>query len=328
MRARILAFVLVRLGGLSALVALFTGSLRGDNGWERSSVSLTWDNDASYETDRHYTQGAQLSYYSEDDALPGWVRAISDFLPDVGFETEARKWGANAGQQIYTPEDLNERELIKDDRPYAAWLFAGVKLQRRGPGSFGRPAMETLRFEGGIIGPEALGKEAQGVLHLVEPEGWRNQLRTEPGFILEYDRRYLFRTDLNDGGWKVDLIPYGTLTAGNVFTFAGIGANTRVGWNIPNEFEAASGPTPWHYGVYCFLGIEGRAIARNIFLDGNTIRDSHSVDKEPLVGDFRAGITLVLKRIEISVSQTFRSREFETQKDNDSFGSATLLLKF
>lgn len=27
---------------------------------------------------------------------------------------------------------------------------------------------------------------------------------------------------------------------------------------------------------------EGRAVARNIFLDGNTFQDSRSVDKEPL----------------------------------------------
>ena len=52
------------------------------------------------------------------------------------------------------------------------------------------------------------------------------------------------------------------------------------------------------------------------------------VDKESLVGDFRVGLTVVLKRLEATASQTFRSREFETQKHNDSFGSLTLTLKF
>ena len=311
-----------------ALILLLIPSAHADNGWERQTVSVIWDNDATYGTDRHYTQGAQLTYYSADDELPGWMRKISDFLPDVGFDTEARKWGLNVGQQIFTPDDLNTGRLIEDDRPYAAWLFAGLKLQRRGPGSFGWPVMETIRFEAGVIGPEALGREAQSIVHLVEPEGWRNQLRTEPGFLLYYDRRYLYRHALNERNWHLDFLPYLTLAGGNIMTYGGLGGNARIGWNIPDEFETVKALTDFAYGWYFFLGLEGRAVAHNIFLDGNTIRDSHSVDKEPLVGDFRTGLSLVLKRFEITASQTFRSREFERQKHNDSFGSLTLLVKF
>jgi lipid A 3-O-deacylase len=327
-RISVSALLLRTLACLTVSGVVLCLAARADNGWERPTVSLIWDNDATYGTDRHYTQGAQLTYYSADEALPGWMRRVSDALPAVGFEVEARKWGLNLGQQIYTPDDLNTSRLIEDDRPYAAWLFAGFKLQRRGPGGFGLPAMETLRFEAGVIGPEALGKEAQGVVHLVAPEGWRNQLRTEPGLLLHYERRYLYRRALNQKNWQLDLIPAMGLAAGNIATFASLGAQARIGRNVPNEFETANGPAEFRYGWYCFLGLEGRTLARNIFLDGNTARSSHSVDKEPLVGDFRAGVTLVLKRFELTLSQTFRSREFESQKHNDSFGTLMMLIKF
>lgn len=39
-------------------------------------------------------------------------------------------------------------------------------------------------------------------------------------------------------------------------------------------------PPQDRFGWYLFAGVEGRAVARNIFLDGNTFRDSRSVDKE------------------------------------------------
>src|SRR6185503_13103064 len=188
--------------------------------------------------DRHYTQGAQLSYYSADDELPRWMHKAVDVLPAFGFEVEARKWGLNLGQQIYTPSDLKTSQLIEDDRPYAAWLYAGLKLQRRGPGSFGWPAMEALRIEAGIIGPEALGKEAQSVVHLVEPKGWDNQLKTEFGFLLQYDRQYFYRVPLSHNGWSCDLlVPQFGAAIGNVATFASAGAAFRLGLNIPDQFE-------------------------------------------------------------------------------------------
>src|SRR3546814_3846176 len=43
-------------------------------------------------------------------------------------------------------------------------------------------------------------------------------------------------------------------------------------------------PSDW-FGLYHFVSAEGRLMVRNIFLDGNTFEDSHSVDKYPRVFD-------------------------------------------
>src|SRR5262245_44575499 len=249
----------------------------GDNGWEGQSLSLTWENDATAQSDRHYTQGAKISYLSADASLPGWLQGLSDRIAPVGLEVEAEKFGLALAQEIYTPEDLSSASLIEDDRPYAGWLFGSVALQRRGKVSARWRAMETFRLDLGVIGPESLAEDTQKIWHGEDPEGWDHQLRTEPGVALRYDRRYLFSaTTGNGGGWGYHMIPSLGGSLGNVATYLGTGAMVRFGYNIANEFEAASSRTRYRFGAYGFTGVEGRFVVRNIFLDGNTFRSSHS----------------------------------------------------
>src|SRR6266404_3977956 len=128
---------MVSLGrGLTCSILILVGSAGrsvGDNGWEGRILSFTEENDAPFHTDRHYTQGASVSFLSRDEALPGWLASISDYLPAIGLHVEARKFGIAAGQEIYTPANLQTSAVISDDRPYAGWLFGSFTLQRRGP---------------------------------------------------------------------------------------------------------------------------------------------------------------------------------------------------
>src|SRR5437016_14537534 len=88
-----------------------------DDGWEGRILSVLWENDVTAHTDRHYTQGARVSYLSSDDALPGWLNTFSRHLPAIGFDVEARKFGLGAGQEIYTPENLQIANFLTNDRP-------------------------------------------------------------------------------------------------------------------------------------------------------------------------------------------------------------------
>jgi hypothetical protein len=47
---------------------------------------------------------------------------------------------------------------------------------------------------------------------------------------------------------------------------------------------------------FIFGAVDGRAVARDIFLDGSTFRDSRSVNKEPFVADISAGVGLIAGR--------------------------------
>jgi len=82
------------------------------------------------------------------------------------------------------------------------------------------------------------------------------------------------------------------------------------------------------WGWYAFAGVEGRAVARNIFLDGNTFSDSPSVDSLPLIGDLQFGIVATYNQIRLSFTQIMRTEEFEGQNDGDHYGSIALTYLF
>ena len=72
------------------------------------------------------------------------------------------------------------------------------------------------------------------------------------------------------------------------------------------------------------LSANARAVARNIFLDGNTFEDSHSVDRKPVVADVYAGMALLIDRWKLSYAQVFRTREFDGQPHHHEYGSLSL----
>jgi hypothetical protein len=248
-------------------------------------------------------------------------------LPALGFNAAATKFGIGFGHEIYTPGDLDSSVLITDDQPYAGWLYGTGLLQRRGTGQAGIPTMEQFRIDLGVIGPESKAEETQKVWHGRDPRGWDHQLGTEFGFALRYERSCLFRVR-RENRWTADGIPSVDASVGNVDVHLGIGTALRLGYNIPNRFEVPTQRTPTGWGFFVFGRIGGRMVLHNIFLDGNTWKSSHSVDKNLLVGDASAGITVALKWFELTASNNYRTREFEGQDRADSFGSATLSFRF
>ena len=82
----------------------------------------------------------------------------------------------------------------------------------------------------------------------------------------------------------------------------------------------------WSWSL--FGGVEGRLVGRNIFLDGNTFRDSYSVDKNYAVGDANAGVALTYDQMRISYTLVYRTKEFETQDENTVFGALNLGYRF
>ena len=132
---------------------------------------------------------------------------------------------------------------------------------------------------------------------------------------------------------EAELLPSGSLTLGNIFTFAELQLTTRIGYNVPDDFgenfmvpRVARGGHP--FSAYMLAGVKGRAIARNIFLDGNTFSDSHSVDKEEFVGDAFIGANIRLWEFEALYTYTWRSKEFDGQDRAHAFNSVRLSYRF
>jgi hypothetical protein len=312
---------------------------------EMESFSFYYENDIVAGTDKNYSNAIKFSWISADldeyDALgnltPDKSTFWGKFLSHEGFQ---RNIGISFGQNMYTPEDIETRELIKDDRPYAGLTYLGLALHRKN-----EIILDTIELNIGIVGPDSLAEDGQKLVHEITgssiPNGWGNQLDNEFGFALTLQRSRRFVSRHIGTGWGWDLIPHAGLTAGTFAVYANTGAELRFGYYIPSDFgnalarpgENVSVPvgrsgnrtSRWHrFSITAFLSIEGRAVAHNIFLDGNTFTDSHSVDKKPFVGDFSSGLSINYKAFKLTYAHVYRSPEFEGQDKGHSFGSLSL----
>lgn len=308
---------------------------------DRARIAVTEENDKfASNNDRNYTQGIAFSYLTPDVSGDGdWSRpfdAISSVLPILDGDGK-RKYSFFIGQSIFTPTDVNTYELVPDERPYAGWLYVGTSMLQES----NENNLENLEFQLGIIGPWALGRQAQNGFHRLFgmdiSRGWDNQLSNEPGIVVSYERKWRFGQELGSG-FAIDVIPEAGASVGNVFTYAQTGAIFRFGQDIdvdygPNHIRPNISGTSWFdgdrldgdFGWYLFAGGGGRAVARNITLDGNTWKDSHSIGKETFVGDLVFGASAYWSSdIKLDLAVTHRTKEYEGQADTDTFGMINL----
>lgn len=304
---------------------------------DKGTWSFIWENDVFAGTDRNYTNGLRLSYVSPPvDGAHDWHRGLAGFVLGAGPGDEVR-YGMAVGQSIYTPENIDAAEPLPDEHPYAGFLYGEYALFAHRPD---RLRMASLQV--GIVGPSAGAETVQNDVHDIigsaEARGWDNQLHDEAVFALVFeqrDRAWLSRRVL---GPELDLIPHWGASLGTLRTQAKVGLTARFGEDLRNDFgpprvRPAVGGSGFFEAVdgfrwYLFAGVEARAVARNIFLDGNTFRDSASVTRTPFVADFQGGLVLTYGATQLSYTFVTRTREFASQQDAQLFGSVSLAVKF
>jgi lipid A 3-O-deacylase len=315
------------------------------------NFTLYWENDTFGGTDSNYTNGIQLSWSTpyveskpEDGRLPGWSYPIINRLPFVKNPTAQRAISLSIGQLMFTPEDTQTSELIEDDRPYAGYLYFGV-----GFNSIFSNRKDTWQLNVGVVGPASLAQETQDFVHdLIEvprAQGWDNQLQNEPTIEAVYETKWRVLYSQNQIGFGYDLIPHIGGRIGNVAIYANGGAEFRLGWFIPGDFGSCpirpgceTNPAFNHdetgdfrrilSSVHLFAILDSRLVLRDIFLDGNSFKDSHSVDKKYFVADLMVGIAVYYQEFKFSYGYTFRTKEFEEQQDPYGFGSFTISFSY
>jgi lipid A 3-O-deacylase len=291
----------------------------------RAEVQVFWDNDTDAFVpgpgtfDRWYTQGERMNTFG---ALPAPARALADRLP--GFAGGERHFGISVGQEIYTPDAISRRTPISNDRPYAGWLYGSAIVVRSEP-----RVMRSLELQVGTTGQASYAANVQtwwhDLLGVRRPQGWAFQLRDEPGLVLSYQERRRPWGRLR----HADLVPHAGVAVGNVHDEANAGATVRLGL-LPDDFG------PWRNApamtgrrgldLYVFARAEGRAVARNLFLDGNTFRPSQHVTHLPLVGESQLGAALRWHRIGLRYTFSYTTAEFRERMDSHEYGSFALTL--
>ncbi len=316
-----------------------------------STLILTEENDFFAGTDEHYTNGIKatwisgdLKHYAEDERLPDFVLPYLKSLPFVNEPGQQYNVALSLGQNMYVPRNTQTEAAQPDDRPYAGWSYLSLALHAKTANQ-----LDSFETSLGVIGPAALAGQTQNNYHTLmgfkRVDGWRNQIHDEPGLLLSWQRTLrATRVDLGrDVAW--DLLPHFGATLGNVMTHAAAGFETRIGYRLPWDFgtsliqpgggvSAPADPNDLRLrqdtflGLHLFAGAEGRAVARNVFLDGNTWEHSPRVPKKPLVADFMAGIGLVLGRAKLTYTHVYRTEEYDGQKGPQKFGSVNLAVTF
>ena len=315
---------------------------------ERWMVNFFFENDLFSRTDQQYTNGIRVAWVSpdidsfiEDESLPLWMRNANRFLSPLDPVAHdhagevSRRMIFSLGQKMFTPDDRERTTIDPNDRPYAGWLYLGMGYHTR---SLDR--LNSFEVNLGVVGPAALAQEAQDFVHDVRGferfNGWDNQLSNELGVQFVYEHKHRVFRNVIIPGWQHDFIVHGGGSLGNVATYLNTGGQYRIGHNLPGDFGTSalrpggdnSVPMPSNgngsstpFGFHGFVSLDGRLVMHHIFLDGNTFRDSHSVEKRHLTGDLSIGFATHFDRWKISYANVWRSRQFRTQNGTHSYGS-------
>ncbi len=312
---------------------------------EHGTLSVYMENDLFGGTDRYYTSGvkigwssANLNKFSESQVAAPLV-PILEILPFINTEGYQRNFLLTLGQNIYTPDNTESVLPVEGDRPYAGWLYMGAGVAWKN-----ESVRQSLVLNVGVVGSWSFAQEAQRMVHdfrkLDHPKGWDNQLHNELGVTGVYLREWRWPAHERRTGLNWEFIPHAGLVVGNVQTYANLGGELRAGLHLPDDFgTAAIGPasttsTPvegaaaaersrFDLGLYVFARVDGRAVARNIFLDGNTFGNSASVDHKWAVADLSVGAAVNYGNTKFAYALIYRTEEFYGQKGGQVFGTVS-----
>lgn len=327
---------IIKLSLICGMLCISNASAAEETEHHTGMLSVLLENDMFYQSDNNYSSGLAVIWVPTENGVPDWALEIAGWVPWFDESGEVHH-GYAVGQTMYTAKDISLENPPLDDRPYAGFLYGSIGMAI----SSGRQ-LDQLSFTLGVVGPMSGTEHSQEIIHQIfhseTPRGWDTQIHNEAGIILTYQRSWREAKASTFLGNEVEITPHFGGALGNIYTYLNTGVTLRYGEHIPLDFGppriqpsiqgsgffAARQPFNW----YLFAGIEVRAVARNIFLDGNTFRDSRSVDKEHLVGDFQWGAALTFETFRISYTHVSRSKEFEEGPESHQFGALSLTMLF
>ena len=285
-------------------------------------------------SDQYYTSGLRLGYTTGEGQVTDSIKRFSNAIWGDGVQ----RISIDVSQSIFTPKKTQLDPPDPHDQPYSAQLVINAQLIHDRADS-----RSVIGVSIGDVGKAAGGRLVQNGFHSIIGDtpnrGWGDQLQDEPSVQLLVSRTYRFALG-QVGGIEFDTLPSATVNAGISYDYAQLGMAFRVGQGLASDFGTAriqpafSGtdaytrvrPLAW----YVELGADGRAVAHDVFLDGNTFRqNSPHVSKKWDVGEFEVGVGIIYRGVRLSYTQTWETEQFNGQKAGlFNFGSLALSTKF
>jgi lipid A 3-O-deacylase len=276
------------------------------------TLTVRADNDAfdfwMYPWDRpddEYTSGVHITYDGGD--APSWSRR---FLRGAGMCVErvssCRVARLELGQDIYTNDATVDSAQRAAARPNAGWLYLAQSARW-----LRDTRSDEVTLTLGVTGPPSLAELTQRMAHNAapafnRPTDWSRRVGFEPGAVVRYEQRR--RLAVDGGTVGVDFLPRAAASLGNVLTAAELGFQTRFGWHLQHPWL----PTQRSTGVAIFAGATAQAVARNLFLDGNTFGHGPRVGHEPFTGYGEMGIEMRFRRLDVAYRAVSDRRPYAT----------------
>jgi hypothetical protein len=303
---------------------------------EGEVLTVVIENDMFGGTDRHYTNGLRLEWVSAEEAVSPWLLQAARTQPFVKLKGASLREGYALAHTLYTASDITLDDPPSDDHPYAAHLSVNWFASARTANS-----EHTILVDVGLIGPSAQGEFVQSRWHQLidgkEPRGWDGQLHDELVFAISGQRTERLH-QWEFGAYRADLMGHSGLTLGTLRTDLSVGATVRFGTDLQDSFapprmRPALSPssifTPNQpVSAYVFASLGGYAVGRDVFLDGNTFRDSASVERNIWVGDVQAGAALHINHYRLAFTYVVRSEQYDGQNGPQRFGAIALSRAF
>jgi hypothetical protein len=285
-------------------------------------------------SDQYYTSGLRLGWTSGADAID----AVAQLGHGIWGDGTTRV-SIDITQSLFTPRDTQIDPPNPQDRPYAGELLATFGLIHDSTAN----TRDVVALSLGVVGPSALGEEVQNGFHDIIGDtpnrGWHYQVQDQPAVNLLVQRTWRLPV-ATIGPIETDILPSATAGLGDVRDYVQAGAQFRFGQGLASDYgtariepglngsDAYTNTTPIAW--YGFAGADGQAVGYDVSLDGSAFRNNTpSVHRTWDVGEFEAGLAILVYGLRVTYTQTWQTQEFKGAKAGlFNFGSLALSTKF
>ncbi len=301
-------------------------------------VTYTLDNDLFLSDDSGYTNGLSVAFYNvsgkEGLPSPGWMLKPIDWLLTASNKPDAAVNIITIGQAMLTPEDISVAVPSEGELPYAGLLsISNTYLTLR------KKYANKISVTYGFVGPLSFAEETQKVIHTItgsdDPKGWDTQLKNE--FVFQFGIGRAWRNwESNNREW--DLINTVEMDIGTIASRIDTGVMLRFGSNLIRSYATpllsssrTTNPAAIGGDWNVYAGLNAGYIFNQIFADGNTFRDSRSIDYDREKIRATIGFTISWQEYSIAFAivdaDIIKNNSTESQGNLTRYGTLTLAVK-
>ena len=310
--------------------------------------SFLFYNDAFVGTDKHFTNGMNISWIDdsfedvsdiESNSYSSYVHHIVNSIPfNVTDNSKKHSAGISISQIMVTPDDLNVSQPQYDDIPYAGYLSLAFYMFEWDKESF-----KEFRMEFGVVGKESGAEFAQKSIHPVigakKPKGWGTQLGTQvtANALFRYGEISWQRSGLNT--LSMDWFNHFGIQVGNFETDAFGGTMFRIGKNYIRNFNLHYPYLKEEASMLCLndkhnglgwslnAGINGELLAYSYILDEGKNK-GYETDKKIANVTLYGGVDLYYEVHKLTLFYQSRSPYIKQSNDMESFGGLIYSYQF